>query len=341
VTRRFVLIALATAGLVVLVGVGFLTWLGTSRGLVPLRPDSPNAKDEQNLYVFTGAFASFIFLVVTVPLAAFIIRFRSGGRPRDEDGPQIRGNTRIEITWTIVPVVILVAIATFTFVLLPQINNAPAASNALNIDVVGRQFYWEFHYPNGVIAIDEMRAPANRVVNLTIRAPDWDVIHSWWIPALGGKRDAIPGITNHTWFKAKRTGTLDGRCAEFCGVLHAFMRMSVDVMPPAVFDRWLVSEAAAQRRPTTLGRETFAGVCAKCHGALGQGGYARAINNNPLFNDAAATQKLLTNGTQSGTKVMPAVGRGWSNRQMISVIRYLHQNLAPQTPGGGTATSGG
>jgi cytochrome c oxidase subunit II len=343
VTRRFVLIALATAGLVILVGVGFLTWLGTSRGLVPLKPDSPNASDEQHIYVFVGAFASFIFLVVTVPLAAFIVRFRSAGRPRTEDGPQIRGNTRIEITWTVVPVLILVAIATFTFVLLPQIKNAPAASNALDVKVVGRQFYWEYHYPNGVVSIDLLRAPADRVVDLTILAPPWDVIHSWWVPELGGKRDAIPGIVNSTWFRARRTGTFDGRCAEFCGVLHAYMRTTVQVMPDAEFDRWLAQESASQRRPrsTTLGRETFAGVCAKCHGPQGQGGYARAINNNPLFNDPAATQKLLTNGLQNGTRVMPAVGRGWSVDQMSSVIRYLHQNLAPKGAGGGTATGGG
>jgi cytochrome c oxidase subunit II len=341
VPRRFIIIAAATAGLVILVGAGFLSWIGTSRGLVPLRPASRNATDIQHLYVFIGAFASFIFLVVTVPLAAFVVRFRSGGRPREEEGPQIRGHSRTELAWTLGPVLILVAIATVTFVLLPSINNAPAARNGLNVTVVGRQFYWQYKYPNGVIAIDRLRAPVGRVVNLTIVAPAWDVNHSWWIPALAGKRDAIPGIVNHTWFKATRTGVFDGRCAEFCGLMHAIMRTDVEVMPAGQFDAWLARQAAAQRGGTsTLGADVFAGVCAKCHGDHGQGGYARPIANNALFDDAAATRQLLTHGTQQGTAVMPEVGRGWNVREMTAVLTYLRRNLAPKT-GGGTAAGGG
>jgi cytochrome c oxidase subunit 2 len=339
VPRRFIIIAAATAGLVILVGAGFLSWIGTSRGLVPLRPASKNAVDIQHLYVFIGAFASFIFLVVTVPLVAFVVRFRSDGRSREEEGPQIRGHSNTELAWTIGPVLILAAIATVTFILLPTISNAPAARNALDVTVVGRQFYWQYEYPNGVIAIDRMRAPLGRVVNVTIVAPVFDVNHSWWVPELGGKRDAIPGIVNHTWFKATRTGDFEGRCAELCGVMHALMRTDVEVMPAAQFDAWLARQAAAQRRGvSTLGFDVFQGVCAKCHGDHGQGGYARAIANDPLFNDVNATRQLLEQGTQKGTMVMPPVGKGWSVHEMVAVLRYLHRNLAPKT---GRATGGG
>jgi len=339
VPRRFIIFAAATAGLVILVGAGFLSWIGTSRGLVPLRPASPGARDIQHLYVFIGAFASFIFLVVTVPLAAFLVRFRSGGRSREEEGPQIRGHSSTELAWTLGPVLILIAIATVTFILLPGINNAPAAQNGLDVTVVGRQFYWQYKYPNGVIAVDRMRAPVGRVVNLTIVAPVWDVNHSWWVPELGGKRDAIPGIVNHMWFKATRTGVFDGRCAELCGVFHALMLTEVEVMPAGQFDAWLARQAVAQRRgASSLGHDVFAGVCAKCHGDQGQGGYARPIANDALFNDPAATRQLLVNGTRQGTAVMPEVGRGWSSREMIAVLRYLRRNLAPKT--GGTASGG-
>jgi cytochrome c oxidase subunit 2 len=342
VPRRFILIAAATAGLVVLVGVGFLSWIGTSRGLVPVRPASPNDRDIQELYVVIGAFASFIFLVVTVPLAVFVVRFRSGGRPRDEDGPQIRGHGSLELAWTVVPILILIAIATFTFVRLSGISNAPAASNALDVKVIGRQFYWQYEYPNGVIAIDRLRAPVGRVVNLTIVAPIFDVNHSWWVPELGGKRDAIPGVTNHTWFQATRTGVFEGRCAELCGVQHAFMRTSVEAMPGGVFDRWLASQASAQRRgASALGGEIFEGVCATCHGDHGQGGYARKIDNNAIFDDPAATKQLLEQGVQNGTRVMPPVGRDWSALELQAAVRYLRRNLGPQTAGGGTTTSGG
>jgi len=331
--------ALVAAGLVVLVGSGFLAWIGTSRGLVPLKPASPNARDIQHIYVFVGAFASFIFLVVTIPLAAFVIRFRSGGRSREEEGPQLRGHRNLELAWTAVPVLILIAIATFTFVLLPSISNAPAAPNSLDVRVIGRQFYWQYEYPNGVITIDRMRAPVGRVVNLTIVAPVFDVNHSWWVPVLGGKRDAIPGVTNHTWFRASRTGVFEGRCAELCGVEHAFMKTSVEVMPDDEFEAWLASEASAQQQGTSsLGAAIFGGVCATCHGDQGKGGYARAIAGNAIFDDANATRQLLEQGLQNRTRVMPPVGRDWSDREMQAATNYLRQNLAA---GGGSATGGG
>ena len=105
--------------------------------------------------------------------------------------------------------------------------------------MTGTQFTWEFRYPNGVTTIDRLRAPQGRTVELHVTAPDWDVIHSWWIPALGGKIDAIPGRLNKTWFDAKRTGVFQGQCAELCGLYHAKMLATVEVMPAAEFDAWL------------------------------------------------------------------------------------------------------
>ena len=95
------------------------------------------------------------------------------------------------------------------------------------IDVEGRRFYWEFRYPDGRITYDTMVVPVDRTVELNVTAPDFDVIHSWWIPALGGKIDAIPGKLNHTWFRAESSGDYEGNCAEFCGLQHAEMTMIV------------------------------------------------------------------------------------------------------------------
>jgi cytochrome c oxidase subunit 2 len=341
VPRRFIITAVAAVALAVLVGVGFLAWIGTGRGLVPVRADSPNAADIRDLYVFVGAFATAIFLVVTVPLVLFTVRFRRGARRRDEDGPQIRGHTNLELAWTIVPVFILAAIAGFTFYKLSGIDNAPAAGPAGDLDVTvsGRQFYWQYTYDDtGVIAIDRLRVPVDRVVDLAITAPAYDVIHSWWVPQLGGKRDAIPDMTNHMWFRANRTGVYDGRCGEFCGIQHALMSAEVEVMPRAQFDAWLSSQRRAQQEGTSdLGRQTFEGVCAKCHGDQGQGGYARAIAGNAIFNDREGTEFLLRNGLENGTRVMPPVGRDWSREQMDAVYEYLNQNVGPQAE----ATGGG
>src|SRR5918999_1481205 len=128
-----------------------------------------------------------------------------------------------------VPVVVLFLIGAFVFYELPGITNVPSAGASgerIDVRVTGRQFYWQYDYENGATAIDTLRAPAGVPVRLQITSTDEDVIHSWWIPALGGKIDAIPGTTTETWFQAEEPGTYDGQCAELCGVEHANMLAS-------------------------------------------------------------------------------------------------------------------
>src|SRR5262249_50106146 len=152
-------------------------------------------------YIFVLVFAAIVFFGVEGALIFMIVRYRRGKRARDADGLQIHGSTRLEIIWTVVPVVILAAIEGFVFLSLPKIRDVPKASAAdsTTITVEGHQFYWLFRYPNGAISIGTMTAPANNVVNEEVTAPDNDVIHSWWVPELGGKIDAIPGRINTTW----------------------------------------------------------------------------------------------------------------------------------------------
>ena len=140
------------------------------------------------------------------------------------------------------------------------------------MQVKGYRYYWNYTYPNGVIAVDQLRAPVGQNVRLEVSAPDFDVIHSWWIPALGGKFDAIPGKTNETWFNANAPGIYRGQCAEFCGIQHAVMKAEVEALPQAEFDAWLEAEAQAQEAGTSdLGEQTFPGACAKCHGLARRG----------------------------------------------------------------------
>ena len=126
--------------------------------------------------------------------------------------------------------------------------------------MTGSQFTWEYRYPNGVIAVDRLRVPEGRTVELHVTAPAWDVIHSWWIPALGGKIDAIPGRVNQTWFRAERSGVFDGQCAELCGIYHSKMTAAAEVMPASEFDAWLEErrtqqEAAPRRSARRRGRD--------------------------------------------------------------------------------------
>ena len=139
----------------------------------------------------------------------------------------MHGHTRLELIWTVFPVVILAIIAGFVFYELPNIDSAPAAADPIHITIEGHQYYWQYDYTDSkdhARSIGTLHVPAGAVVDLKVVSPD--VIHSWWIPALGGKIQAIPGRINHTWFQAK-PGSYDGQCAQLCGVFHASMLATV------------------------------------------------------------------------------------------------------------------
>ena len=298
-------------------------------GLAPADPVSPNAERASDVYYFILVFAVAVFLIVTVPLVLFIVRFRGRGRERAVEGPQVRGNTSLELAWTAAPVLILAAIAAFVFYKLPGITSleATAGGERMKVRVEGRQFYWQYEYENGVIAIDRLRAPVGTIVDLEITAPEGDVNHSYWVPPLGGKFDAIPGVVTRTSFQAQRAGRYEGQCGEFCGIQHAAMRASIEVIPRAEFDRWLEREARAQEEGTTrLGEEEWIGVCAKCHGPDVVGKVGPELRGNPILNDAEAVEVVV----RRGRGAMPAVGEGWSERQMDALTKYLRNVVAKQ-----------
>ena len=303
-------------------------------GFAPETPHSPNAQRINDSYKWIALFTALIFVVVEASLLWFVVRYRRRRRPRTAEGPQIHGATRLELIWTAVPVLILVAIAAFVFYKLPGIEDVPEAKaegGPLEIRVDAHQFYWQFTYPNGAVSIDELRAPVNRTVRVDIRSHDVD--HSWWIPELGGKFDAIPGQRTHTWFKADETGTYVGKCGEFCGVFHAAMEAEVKVTPKAEFDRWVAQGAAA-----ALGRNEWEGVCAKCHGLQGQGGYGPAIANNQLLVQRSGLRRILVEGQNRLAPIsnyMPPVARGWNDRQFDALFTYMRRNVYKGQQSGG------
>ena len=315
--RAGVLVFVALLGLVL----AHVALAGDPAGLSPRGPDSPQAAKITDIYWLLLGITGAIFVLVEGALIIFVIRFRNRGRSRTLEGPQIHGATRLELIWTAIPVVILAAIVAFVLVKLPGINStgsARAAGQELTVKVEGRQYYWNFIYPNGVIQVERMRVPAQHDIKLVINSEDVD--HSWWIPALQGKFDAIPGKTNHLTFKANRTGTFKGQCGEFCGYNHAHMLAAVQALPSSDFQLWYDREARAQANGTSdLGKMTFIGVCANCHGFQAQGGFGPDLRGNPVLAQRAALETLLRDG---GIK-MPAVGRGWTDRQMNALLRYV------------------
>jgi len=220
-------------------------------------------------HLFTDIFwwAAGVFLVVEALLVVALIRFRHrAGKPAPKP---THGHTVMEIAWTLAPAVILVFVAVPTVrTIFTTSGEAPA--DALKVDVIGHQWWWEFRYPElGLVTANELHIPLGRAAQLSITSAD--VIHAFWAPPLGGKRDGIPGRVNRIAFRADSVGDYSGQCAEFCGASHANMRLRVVVDSDSGFGRWATVQLAgpATPAPGTLaerGKAIFArSACLGCH----------------------------------------------------------------------------
>jgi cytochrome c oxidase subunit 2 len=286
--------------------------------------DSPNAGGIRDLYWVVLAVTGVVFILVEGALILFMVRFRNRGRDRGAEGPQIRGHTRLELIWTAIPVLILAGIISVVFYKLPGIKDVPAAGAAgpkMTVQVEGRQFYWRYTYPNGAVSINELVVPVQRPIALVITAPSFDVIHSWWVPQLAGKMDAIPGKVNHTWFEAQQPGIYQGQCAEFCGIEHALMLTHVRAVPASQYESWVARQLHVS---ANIGRMTFEGACAPCHGMQGEGMIGPALKGNATLADRQQLTQLLENGKGK----MPPVGEGWSPRELASLMAYVKKEFA-------------
>jgi len=241
---------------------------------------SPPAEKTRTLYGIIGIIGIIVFVGVEAVLFWCLVKYRA---KKGLVAAQIHGNTRLEIGWTVGAAVILVFLTIATFVMLPGIKNPaassidangnPVAANAafaatdqdpppggesMNIDVIGHQYVWQFKYPGeeNVQGYTDMYVPVGMTITLDITSVD--VQHSWWIPALAGKQDALPGYTNKSWFKVTEAGEWKGQCAELCGRNHANMYARVIALP---FDEWqawydrAAADLKAAREAAAAGRE--------------------------------------------------------------------------------------
>jgi cytochrome c oxidase subunit 2 len=320
--RRKLLLVVVFACVAALVAAGAA--VAGNGGFAPVTPNSPNAENTRTAYFVILGFTGAIFVLVETLLVVFIWKYRARGRPRTADGAQVHGHTRLELIWTVIPVIILGVIGLVVFWELPGIENAPAAANPLHVTVEGHQYYWQFDYPNGARSIGDLHAPVGQVVDLNVVSED--VIHSWWIPALGGKIQAIPGRTNHLWFKALRPGTFGGQCAELCGPFHAAMKARVVSGTQAEYETFVNTTAR-----TDLGRNEFQGACATCHGMEGQGGYGPNLSHNPILTQPTALDAIVTQGRGN----MPPVGNTWTAEQLQALNEYVSKNIYKGAASGG------
>lgn len=205
-------------------------------------PASDLATELQGLFMGILWWAIGVFVIVEGALLVAIFRFRSGkGEDRGEPR-RLHGNTLLELAWTLAPALVLVFIAVPTMTTIWKVDRPTDDPDALVVEVTGHQWWWEFRYPeSGVVTANELHIPVGRTVDFRLHSAD--VIHSFWFPRLGGKRDVIPGHENQLWFAADSVGRFTGQCAEFCGLSHALMKMEVVVSTPEDFEAWLDAQS--------------------------------------------------------------------------------------------------
>jgi cytochrome c oxidase subunit 2 len=284
--RTHYLLAAALAALTFFVVTG--PALGAT--FAPVPGASPNADRIRTLYIITGIMGLIVFFGVEILIIYCVVKFR-----RRKDSPEpvaVHGNAPLEIGWTIGAIVLVAVVSVVTFLFLPGIINPdrsgatglqraaqvpyatldqaqPPGGRSLQIHVNGQQYIWRFDYVGEkpltenrpVFAYTDMYVPINTTVVLKIYSSDVD--HSWWIPALGGKADAVPGHTNETWFKISKPGIYKGQCAELCGDNHADMRARVIALPVDQYETWIANQRKnilASQKALALTRQTNPGL---------------------------------------------------------------------------------
>jgi cytochrome c oxidase subunit 2 len=295
-----------------------------------------------------------VFVLVTVIVCFAVIEFRM--RPGEEqlDGPPIHGNTKLEVIWTAVPAILIVGLVTYAYVVMRDIEEAPAAGNERVVTVTGQQFTWSFAYNEGgkKFTTAQLYLPAGKSVKFDVMSKD--VIHDFWVPDFRMKIDAVPGITTHYRVTPKNPAAIGDHaivCAELCGLGHAFMRQTAHILSPADFDKWVQKMTTrpaagggaaggggaavnAKQLFTNGDADTGATACATCHtladaGAKGQVG--PDLDKVLKGKDAAFIKESIVNpdkeiapGYQPG--VMPSnFGDTLSPEQVDALVKYLAQ----------------
>lgn len=235
-----------------------------------LNTAGPVAAKEAGLFWFILWVATIVFVVVEGLLIWSIVRYRE--RPNSPMPKQTHGNNKVELAWTVIPSVFLFAVLIGTIYTMFSLNQP--AGQALNVQVVGHQWWWEFDYENAhITTADELVIPTGTIIHLDLKSDN--VIHSFWVPQLTGKTDVVPGHANTKWFQADTPGYYRGQCTEFCGLEHANMEFYVKALSPNDYQTWLTGQQQAAQNASDpnvqAGKTLFTttGGCSVCHGIVG------------------------------------------------------------------------
>jgi cytochrome c oxidase subunit 2 len=242
-------------------------------------PVSTPAAREADLAKFVLVLSGVVFVVVAGLITYSVVRFRVPVGEQRPEPPQVYGSAQVEAAWTAVPLIIIIVLMLATGRVIYEVQAASAPPNAVEVTVVGKQWWWEIRYPKlGVVTANEVHVPVSDAVTrrptfLTLESAD--VAHSFWVPRVAGKTDLIPNRTTRMWVEPHEAGTFLGQCAEYCGTQHTLMLLRVIAEPPEAFARWVQQQrqtaAAEPADPAAAaGRRVFLGtICASCHAVAG------------------------------------------------------------------------
>ena len=277
----------------------------------------PPADAIGTLSLIVGAIALLIFIGVEGALVYAIWRYRATRHVAGE-AATFEHNRRLEIAWTAAPALILVVVLALTLGTMAEINGAGVAPT-MRIAATGHQWWWEFSY-GGMKTANELHIPVDTPIALDLTSVD--VIHSFWVPELGPKADMLPGTTNHLRLFARRAGSYDGQCAEFCGVEHAWMRIRVIVQSQGEFDAWLTAQTLPPATHGGDGERIFlSNICVNCH----------TIRGTVAVGTAGPDVTHVASRGTIGAGVLPndlARMRAW----LLDPQRYKPGSLMPRVP---------
>lgn len=306
-----------------------------------LSPVSTPAHEIYGLSLFVLEITGSIFAVVGGLLVFIVIRYRARKYAVHEEPAQIYGSVQVELAWTVIPVLIVVVLFLTTARIIFAIQDAPEPKSALDVTVIGHQFWWEFRYPTlGIVTANELHVPVSTPQHpdpTYLRLLSADVDHSFWVPQLAGKTDLIPNHPNEMWIDPQKTGLYLGQCAQFCGIEHAKMLIRVYVDTPQQFAKWVKDQqqSSKQDMEVAAGRHLFeTEACANCHTIVGTNAHGtfgpdltHLMSRSTIAAGAAAnTPENLRDwirdpGTFKPGALMPAMQL--SNRQINEVVAYL------------------
>jgi cytochrome c oxidase subunit 2 len=270
------------AGAVLLLLLSAMTvWAGEpeasfSHGTNIFAPASTPANSIAELSVFVLVIIGTIFAVVFALLIYSVIKFRGRAMDAAREPAQVYGSTQIELAWTVIPILIVVVLFLATARVIHAIQDAPEPATAVEVTVIGHQYWWEFRYPKlGIVTANELHIPASdpdHPVPTFLQLLSADTDHSFWVPELAGKTDLIPNHPNRMWMDPQRTGIFLGQCAQYCGTQHAKMLLRVSVDAPEDFAAWVRAQQkpAAEDEVATAGKRVFeSNACMNCHTVAG------------------------------------------------------------------------